>query len=142
MQLHVEHIGLPARDPAALADWYARTLGAAPVELGVAGPPFFVAWPGGTVLEIYPAAASVPHTGENGVAGFRHLALRVASLTAAQAELEAKGVAFPDPAKPAAGGGQVLFFRDLEGNLLHFVERPAGFTLAGRYRAAAHRKRR
>ena len=129
MQLHVEHIGLPARDPAALAHWYIGTLGAVPVDLGVAGPPFFVALPGGTVLEIYAAAASVPQTGENGVAGFRHLALRVASIAAAQAELVRKGVAFPDPVKPAAGGGQVLFFRDLEGNLLHFVERPAGFSL-------------
>jgi glyoxylase I family protein len=132
MQLRVEHIGLPARDPAALADWYVRTLGAAPVDLGAAGPPFFVALPGGTVLEIYTAAASGPQTGENGLAGFRHLALRVDSIAAAQAELAAKGVAFPDPVKPAAGGGQVLFFRDLEGNLLHFVERPAGFALGPR----------
>jgi glyoxylase I family protein len=132
MQLHVEHIGLPARDPRALSDWYVRTLGATPVDLGVAGPPFFISLPGGTVLEIYTAAANVPQTGENSVAGFRHLALRVASIAAAQAELAGKGVAFPEPAKPAAGGGQVLFFRDLEGNLLHFVERPAGFSLAPR----------
>ena len=46
------------------------------------------------------------------------------SIEAAQAELARRGVAFPDPPKPAGGGGRVLFFADAEGNLLHLVERP------------------
>ena len=128
MQITVEHVGLPARDPHALVDWYVAKLGGQQVELAAAGPPFFVAL-SGMVLEIYSASASVAQTGDNGVAGFRHLALRVDAIAPAQAELERRGVSFPDPIKPAAGGGRVLFFRDLEGNLLHFVERPAGFSM-------------
>jgi len=36
---------------------------------------------------------------------------------------------FTETVRPAAGGGQVLFFEDGEGNLLHLVERPAGSPL-------------
>ena len=48
----------------------------------------------------------------------------VSSIAKAKAALEKKGVNFPDPIKPAGGGGRVLFFRDAEDNLLHLVERP------------------
>jgi hypothetical protein len=34
------------------------------------------------------------------------------------------GVTFHEKINPAAGGGKVLFFEDIEGNLLHLVERP------------------
>ena len=80
-------------------------------------------------FEIYPAEAPLPERGNNKLAGFRHLALRVASLDAAKAELEKRGVKFTEEIRPAAGGGKVLFFEDGEGNLLHFVERPADFKL-------------
>ena len=62
--------------------------------------------------------------GNNKLAGFRHVALRVDSMEAAKAELEKRGVKFNEEIRPAAGGGHVLFFEDLEGNLLHLVERP------------------
>ena len=39
------------------------------------------------------------------------------------------GVKFSGEIRPAAGGGRILFFEDGEGNLLHFVERPADSTL-------------
>lgn len=125
MQFVVEHIGLPARDPHALADWYVRALGASLVDAGGKTPPLFVRLPGGLMLEIYSATSSAPETSDNALAGFRHLALRVASIEVASAELKQRGVKFTDPVKPAAGGGRVLFFSDAEGNLLHLVERTA-----------------
>jgi predicted enzyme related to lactoylglutathione lyase len=48
-------------------------------------------------------------------------------MDAAKAELTGRGVKFTEEARPAAGGGRVLFFEDLEGNLLHLVERPANW---------------
>ena len=45
------------------------------------------------------------------------------------AELEKRGVKFSEAERPAAGGGRILFFEDGEGNLLHFVERPADSQL-------------
>jgi len=126
VQIEIEHIGLPAQDAAALADWYKRVLGAKPVWDNGAVPPSCLLDLGDAWIEIYPADSARPEPADNKLAGFRHLALRVPSLTAARAELEARGVKFPEDVRPAGGGGQVLFFADAEGNLLHLVERPAG----------------
>lgn len=122
-----EHFGLPARNPTALKDWYVGVLGAKLVfENGQTPPAYFISLPGGWMLEIYPAEISLAETSNNSLAGWRHLALHVESIEQARAELEAKGVSFSEPVKPAGGGGRVLFFRDAEQNLLHLVERPQG----------------
>ena len=126
MNFSVEHLGLPARNPATLRDWYVAKFGASCIAPNGAAPPFFIRLPGaGTMLEIYGATGSSPQTGDNGLAGWRHVALRVDSIEIARKELEACGVTFVDPIKSAAGGGRLLFFKDGEDNLLHLVERPA-----------------
>jgi catechol 2,3-dioxygenase-like lactoylglutathione lyase family enzyme len=122
----VEHVGLPAGDPARLRDWYVTLLGADCLSPNGAEPPYFIRLPGSAVrFEIYAATATSQRTNDNGLAGWRHLALRVDSIEAARSHLEGRGVQFNDPIKPAAGGGRVLFFKDREGNLLHLVDRPA-----------------
>jgi glyoxylase I family protein len=129
MKISVEHIAIPAADPVALKNWYERVLGARPVWDNGQNPPTCLISLGNVWFEIYAADTSLEATRNNKLAGFRHLALRVPSLDAAKAELEKRGVKFTEEARPAAGGGKVLFFADGEGNLLHFVERPADSTL-------------
>jgi glyoxylase I family protein len=130
IQFDAEHVGLPARDPAKLKDWYVRVLGAMVAFADGRTPPAFLLRLGrGALIEIYSAVSSVPQTGDNTLAGWRHLAVRVKSIEAARDHLLSEGVAFTDPIKPAGGGGRVLFFRDPEGNLLHLVERPEGSNL-------------
>ena len=126
MNFSIEHIAVPAANPAALKDWYTRVLGARPIwENGQTPPSFLIALAGDAMLEIYPAnAVSNPGRGDNQLAGFRHVALRVDSIQAAKAELSKRGVKFDDETRPAAGGGKVLFLEDGDGNLLHLVERP------------------
>lgn len=125
LKFSVEHLGLPARDTVALKDWYVRVLGARlRFDNGQTPPAFFLELAGGLMIEIYGATGSVKDTANNGVAGWRHLALRVDVIESAQAELTRRGVAFTEQPKPAGGGGRVLFFADAEGNLLHLVERP------------------
>jgi glyoxylase I family protein len=127
MKISVEHLGLPARDPAALKDWYVNALGAEVVfDNGQTPPAFFLALAGGLMLEIYQSGSSLEETGDNSLAGWRHMALRVDSIESARAALERRGVKFTEAIKPAGGGGRVLFFRDAEDNLLHLVERPEG----------------
>jgi glyoxylase I family protein len=129
MNISVEHIAIPAANPAALKSWYERVLGAREVFSNGQTPPTCLLALGNVWFEIYQADAPLAERGNNKLAGFRHIALRVPSLDAAKAELEARGVKFTEEVRPAAGGGKVLFFEDGEGNLLHFVERPADSPL-------------
>ena len=125
MNFAIEHIGLAARDTTALKDWYVRALGAREVFTDGKSPPaFLLEIAGGLMIEIYPGDTSVDATGNNKLAGWRHLAVRVDSIESARAELARRGVIFDEPIKPAGGGGHVLFFKDSEGNLLHLVDRP------------------
>lgn len=124
MDFSVEHIGLAARDTSRLKDWYVEVLGARVVFCNDEQPPaYFVELPGGVWLEIYPGDRRVQDVADNKLEGWRHLALRVASIEQARVELERRGVTFTEPVKPAGGGGRVLFFQDAEGNLLHLVGR-------------------
>jgi catechol 2,3-dioxygenase-like lactoylglutathione lyase family enzyme len=124
MKIATEHIGIPATDPVALKNWYERVLDAKTIwDSGENPPAYLVAFPGGGWLEIYAAQSSQAEPGNNQITGFRHLALRVDSLEAAKAEAARRGVVFTKEPGPAAGGGRVQYFADLEGNLLHFVER-------------------
>ena len=132
MQLTVEHLGLAATDPVALAGWYRSVLDGQEIfrcENPGRASTWFLRFPGGLVLEIYPATERCPETAVNSVAGWRHLALRVPSIEAARDQLAARGVVFTECPKPAGGGGCVLFFQDPEGNLLHLVQRPAEASL-------------
>jgi glyoxylase I family protein len=131
MNFTLDHIALPSCNPARLRDWYVEKLGAECLAPDGDDRPFFLRWPGaGTVFEVYAATSSSAVTAENSTAGWRHLALRVASIEVARKELEIRGIAFDDPIKPAAGGGRVLFFKDCDGNLLHLVERPKDSVFA------------
>jgi glyoxylase I family protein len=128
MNIAIEHIAIPSPNPTALKNWYEQVLGAREIFNNGQNPPtFLIALPGGGWFEIYAADGAPQHRGNNKLAGFRHIALRVDSLDAARAELVKRGVKFPEAERPAAGGGQVLFFEDCEGNLLHLVERPTHF---------------
>jgi glyoxylase I family protein len=130
MKFECEHLGLAADDPARLRDWYVSVLAAETVmQLADEPPAFLIRLPGGLLIEIYQADFSLGETADNKLRGWRHLALRVEDLAVAKKDLESKGVIFHENTKPAGGGGRVLFFRDLEGNLFHLVERPAGFSV-------------
>lgn len=128
MKFTVEHIGVAAADPSALKDWYVRVLSGEVVFAdGKTPPAFFVRLGQNTLLEIYASGSRLEETGNNRLAGWRHLALRVESIEAAHEVLCKQGVQFDPEIKPAGGGGRVLFFKDLEGNLCHLVERPTNF---------------
>ena len=125
MNLSLEHIAIPATNPVALKKWYERVLGARLIWSNGQNPPVcLIELPGGAWLEIYATDLPLADRGNNKLAGFRHLALRVDSIDAAKTELIRHGVKLDDKIMHAAGGGRVLFFNDGEGNLLHLIERP------------------
>jgi glyoxylase I family protein len=126
MEWRLEHIGLPSASPEKLARWYVMVLNGTIKLKGPGERPAFFVELLGTIVEIYASNSSIPQITDNGVAGFRHLAIRVINIESAKKELESRGVEFNEPIKEAGGGGRVLFFNDPEGNLLHLVERPPG----------------
>ena len=65
-QFSLEHIGLAAQDPAALKDWYVRSLGARVVFANGETPPaYFIELPGGVWLEIYQGNYAVKEISDN-----------------------------------------------------------------------------
>ena len=118
-----EHLALGAKDTSILKDWYVGVLGAELVFQMKQTPPAFLVKLGGVMIEIYNARSSSELVRDNGLAGWRHIALKVKTIDDAREYLKARGIVFKEEVKPAGGGGRVLFFQDPEGNLLHLVER-------------------
>src|ERR1051325_4019860 len=101
MNFAVEHIGLAARDTVALKDWYVEVFGFREVFTdGRSQPAFHIEMADGLLIEIYPGDTSVDVAGNNKLAGWRHLAVRVDSIESARDELARRGVIFSEPIKP------------------------------------------
>lgn len=125
----IEHIGIAARDTTALADWYCETLGFRIVSRSDDTPPsYFVAAPNGTMLEIISANQAPQAEHDPRDPGIRHIAIAVDDFEGTVAELKGKGVTFTGEVIDLPGGGNVVFFTDAEGNLLHLVHRPEPFV--------------
>src|SRR5690349_86413 len=93
MEFSVEHIGMPARNPASMKDWFTKTLGATVVFSTPQIPPaYFVQLSDGPIFEIYQATRSRQEVSDNSMAGFRHIALRVKDLAKARDWLASRGV--------------------------------------------------
>ncbi|MBC7927393.1 MAG: VOC family protein [Bryobacteraceae bacterium] len=120
MFLGLEHTAIASPDPKALAQWYADHLEFR-INFEYAGN-YFVRAANGAMLEI------IPSEGDRGSnlmrdPGFRHLAVAVEDFDEAHLHLQNKGVSFI--AEPFENqGNRLVFFRDLDGNILHLIRRP------------------
>ncbi len=124
----VDHVAIAAKDSRALAQWYCDFLGLRILfDNEKERPTLLVGGTMGAVIEIMPDNRAAVTTHQPFDPGFRHLAFRVtdfetAHATLSQAASEGKVLGLT-PAAPAAGGGQVAFFHDPEGNLVQIVSR-------------------
>jgi glyoxylase I family protein len=115
----LEHTAIASKAPRALAEWYVQTLGFV-INFEYDGN-FFVKAPNGAMLEIIPAEGDAPATAMR-TPGLRHVAVMVSDFDAAYAELKARGVHFlGEPFDNQ--GNRLVFFHDLEGNILHLLQR-------------------
>ena len=115
----LEHTAIASPDPKALAGWYAENLEFR-INFEYAGN-YFVRAQNGSMLEI------IPSEGERGSnrmkdPGIRHLAIEVDDFDSALAALRAKNVHVSEPFENQ--GNRLVFFADLDGNLLHLISRP------------------
>lgn len=115
----LEHTAIASRAPKALADWYVETLGFV-INFEYDGN-YFVKAPNGAMLEIIPAEGAAPETAMR-TPGLRHLAVAVGNFDDAYADLKRKNVHFlGEPFNNQ--GNHLVFFHDLEGNILHLIQR-------------------
>ncbi len=115
----LEHTAIASPDPKRLADWYVDHLGFV-INYSYAGN-YFVRAANGTMLEIIPAEGDrTPAKMKD--PGLRHLAIAVEDFDKAHQSLRAKGVTFvTEPT--SLQGNRLVFFTDLDGNLLHLIDR-------------------
>jgi glyoxylase I family protein len=119
----VDHVAIAAKDSRALVDWYCEILGMRVLFDNEKDPPTcLVGGDMGAVVEIMPDNGAAVTSHQPLDPGIRHIALRVKDFEAAYASLQGKVLGLMPPG-PAAGGGQIAFFHDPEGNLLQLVSR-------------------
>ena len=119
MFLGLEHTAIASANPEKLAHWYCDHLD---FHINFRYDAFFfVKAMNGTMLEI------IPSKGDRGddqplTPGIRHLAIAVENFDQAYDYLKSKGVVF-NGEPYTNSGNRLVFFKDLEGNLLHLIER-------------------
>jgi len=121
----IEHIGIVARDPDALRQWYVTTLG---FNLIVSddghGTAFVLTSDGRSVLEFTQCKRDrgvLPYNAP----GLRHIAIAVAPEDADRAArlLKADRVEVLEDYQKLPNGQHLFYFRDPEGNVLHLIAR-------------------
>lgn len=116
----LEHTAIASPDPRALAEWYAENLEFR-INFEYAGN-YFVRAQNGSMLEIIPSEGERP-SNKMKDPGIRHLAIDVEDFDAGCEALKTKGIEFL--AGPFENqGNRLVFFADLDGNLLHLISRP------------------
>lgn len=116
----LEHTAIASPHPQRLAQWYVETLGFR-ISHEYDGN-YFVKAPNGAMLEIIPSEGE-PLPAQMKTPGIRHLAVMVADFDKAVEDLKQRGVKIvSEPLN--LSGNRLLFFADLDGNLLHLISRP------------------
>lgn len=120
----IEHVGVLAKDTAALRDWYNRLFGFRTVYDNGKGT-YFIMAPDGSMLELIKEEEAAPAGGLK-TGGLRHLALKVTDtdFEPLVAQLKKEQVVVVTDAAVSSSGVKTFFFRDPEGNILHLISRP------------------
>lgn len=116
----LEHTAIASPNPKALADWYVASLGFI-INYEYDGN-YFVKAPNGAMLEIIPSVGPAPETAMK-TPGLRHLAVMVSDFDAAAQDVKKKGIQLLGE-ELNVKGNRLLFFADLDGNILHLIARP------------------
>lgn len=115
----IEHFAIASPNPKELANWYIRTLDFRHSYEYQGN--YFVRAQDGALIEIIPSEGqALPAQART--PGLRHIAISVLDFDAAVTELEARGV--ETTGEPFENqGNRLVFFKDLDGNLVHLIER-------------------
>lgn len=118
----IEHIAILSPDTARLRDWYIEMFDFRVVYDNGKGT-YFLAAPDGSMLEFI-LEETPEETPDAKKGGIRHIALSVDNFQSTVDKLTAAGVEVVTPAAVSAKGISTFFFRDIDGNILHLIDRP------------------
>jgi glyoxylase I family protein len=115
----IEHFAIASPNPKRLADWYVANL-EFEITFEYAGN-YFIEAKNGALIEIIPAEGEAPVT-QIRTPGMRHIAISVDDFDGAYGSLRESGVTL-EGEQYANAGNRLAFFRDVDGNLLHLIQR-------------------
>lgn len=118
----IEHIAIYANDSKKLTDWYVENLNAKIVFQNDAGV-YFIAFSDKSMIEICPNANAKNAPAELTAPGLRHIALAVDDFDETVAAIKKTGVEIVEDVVKFPNGVGTMFFRDIEGNILHLITR-------------------
>ncbi|MBR1970448.1 MAG: VOC family protein [Clostridia bacterium] len=120
----IEHIAICAKDTSALCKWYVETFNFSVVFDNGEGV-YFIRANDGTVFEIMKFKSGVQPWDTSAI-GLRHIALSVSKddFDYEVNRIKSMGLKIEADVSEAPNGVKTFFFRDPEGNLLHFIYRP------------------
>lgn len=121
MIIGIDHTAIASLHPPQLANWYEEKLDFRVISENDGK--FFLQGNAGTLLEIIPGEgkSETPNMKDLGV---RHVAFLVSDLESSCQTLRARGVEFiTEIMRVAPLQLRVIFFRDMDGNLLHLIHR-------------------
>lgn len=118
----IEHLAIYAKDTKKLSDWYVDMFDGKIVYDNGKGT-YFVAFSDKSMIEFCSNADEANVLTALETPGIRHIALSVDDFDAAVAKVNAAGVEVLKAASVTDKGIGTMFFRDPEGNILHFISR-------------------
>lgn len=126
----MEHVGICAKDTVSLKDWYVKLFNFKVVYDNKKERPTYFLWmDDGNMIEIY-AADNETQIYDNKKQGIRHLAFCTDNIEKEYQNLLDNNVEIVTDLSTNAKGISTVFFRDIEGNVIHFIYRPEELKLA------------
>ncbi len=123
MKFGIEHIAIYAKDTKALSDWYAKMFDGEVVYDNGKGT-YFIAFSDKSMIEFCSNTEEDNAITALNTLGIRHIAISVDDFEAAVEKVKAADVEILKEAEVSAKGIGTMFFRDIEGNILHLMARP------------------
>jgi glyoxylase I family protein len=118
----IEHTAIASPDPERLAQWYVDHLDFTINYTSKNSRTRFVKASDGTMIEIIESKGAVNLPTKLDEPGIRHMALTVDDFDSTYQRLKDGGISFlSEPVKK--GGNSLVFFTDLDGNILHLLQR-------------------
>ncbi|MGI5884773.1 MAG: VOC family protein [Candidatus Spyradocola sp.] len=119
--LGFDHVGICAKDPKAMADWYIQHLGFTLHSVGNGGN-YFVESPDHILIEIMVPMKDHAIDAEEPAIGWKHIALVPEDFDAAVKEMQDLGVTVTSGPNYREDGYCTFFFLDPDGNIVHFAK--------------------